>query len=186
MKNQPGFALWLTGMSGAGKTTLGNRLEEELRARGMRVERLDGDVMRQVLGKGLGYSREDRVTNLERASFVAGLLAKHGVAVVCSFITPYEDCRRNARERIGRYVEVYVKCPLEVLVQRDVKGLYRRALAGEIENFTGVSDPFEEPGLCDVCVETDRETVEESVAKVMEWLEAGGFVPKESRVRMVR
>ncbi len=177
---QRGFALWLTGMSGSGKTTLGTRLEEELLRRGLRVERLDGDVMRQVLGKRLGFSRDDRITNLENAAFVAGLLVKHGVVVVCSFITPYEICRRHARETIGRYVEVYVKCPLEELIWRDTKGLYQKALAGEIKNFTGISDPFEEPEQFDVCVETDKETVDQSLNKILGWLEAHRYIPKRS------
>lgn len=175
---QRGFALWLTGMSGSGKTTLGTRLEEELLRRRLSVERLDGDVMRQVLGKRLGFSRDDRITNLENAAFVAGLLVKHGVVVVCSFITPYEICRRHARETIGRYVEVYVKCPLEELIRRDTKGLYKKALAGEIKNFTGISDPFEEPKYFEVCVETDRETVDQSLNKILGWLEAHRYIPK--------
>ncbi len=186
---QQGFALWLTGMSGAGKTTLGMKLEQEMKSRGLRVEMLDGDVMRQVLGKGLGFSRQDRITNLERAAFVAGLLVKHGVIVICSFITPYEESRRHARETIGNYVEVYVKCPLEVLVERDVKGLYKKALAGEIKNFTGVSDPFEEPQQFDICVETHRETVDESVHKVINWLEIRGYISKrgaQARVAQLR
>lgn len=185
LQHEQGFAVWLTGMSGAGKTTLGTRLEEEFRNRGLRVERLDGDVMRQVLGKGLGFSREDRITNLERAAFVAGLLVKHGVIVVCSFITPYEVCRRYARETIGRYVEVYIKCSLDVLVQRDTKGLYRKAIAGEIEHFTGISDPYEEPQQFDVCVETDKETIDESVSRILGWLETRGYISERGKYKRV-
>jgi len=185
LQEKQGFAIWLTGMSGAGKTTLGTKLEEELKSRRLRVERLDGDVMRRILGKGLGFSREDRITNLERAAFVAGLLVKHGVIVVCSFITPYEVCRRHARETIGRYVEVYVKCPLDVLIKRDKNGLYKKALAGEIEHFTGISDPFEEPQQFDICVETDRETVEESLSKILDWLEFRQYIPKRGKCTRV-
>lgn len=184
-KSEQGFAVWLTGMSSAGKTTLGTRLEEELKSRGLRVERLDGDVMRRVLGKGLGFSREDRITNLERAAFVASLLVKHGVIAVCSFITPYEVCRRHARETIDRYIEVYVKCPLDVLIKRDTNGLYKKALSGEIKYFTGISDPFEEPQQFDICVETDKETVEQSLSKILDWLESRQYIPKRGRYTRV-
>jgi adenylyl-sulfate kinase len=172
-----GFTVWLTGLSGAGKTTLAGRLERELLARGRGVEVLDGDIVRTHLSKGLGFSREDRDTNILRIAFVASLLTRHGVAVITAAISPYAGARRQARELIGNFVEVYVRCDLDELVRRDVKGLYRRALAGEIAHFTGVSDPYEEPQRPDVVVDTARETVEESVATILSGLEERGYLP---------
>ena len=172
-----GFTVWFTGLSGAGKTTLGAKVAEELRARGTRVEVLDGDVVRTHLSKGLGFSREDRDTNIRRIGFVAKLLTRNEVAVVVAAISPYSDIRDEVRREIGTFVEVYVKCPLEQLIQRDVKGLYERALRGEVTQFTGVSDPYEEPSNPEVTVETDRETIEQSVAKIMDALERLGYVP---------
>lgn len=185
LDKQRGFAIWLTGMSGSGKTTLGTKLEEVFRNRGLRVERLDGDIIRGILGKGLGFSREDRIINLKRAAFVAGLLVKHGVVTICSFITPYEVSRRYARDTIERYVEVYVKCSLDVLIQRDPKGLYRKALDGEILHFTGISDPFEEPGQFDICTVTDRETEDESVTKILNWLGSRGYLSQEGKYKRI-
>jgi len=170
-----GFTVWLTGLSGAGKTTIAGRLEQELRGRGRGVEVLDGDIVRTHLSKGLGFSREDRDTNILRIAFVASLLTRHGVAVISAAISPYEGARRQARELIGSFVEVYVRCDLDELVRRDVKGLYKKALAGEIANFTGVSDPYEEPQHPDVLVDTARETVDESVAKIITVLQARGY-----------
>jgi len=172
-----GFTVWLTGLSGAGKTTIAERLERELHASGLGVEVLDGDVVRTHLSKGLGFSREDRDTNILRIAFVAGLLTRHGAAVITAAISPYAETRRQARERIGDFVEVYVSCPLEELSRRDVKGLYARALRGEIANFTGVSDPYEAPEQPDVVVETDRETVAESVNKILAYLREHGYLP---------
>ncbi|HVA92725.1 MAG TPA: adenylyl-sulfate kinase [Chloroflexota bacterium] len=172
-----GFTVWLTGLSGAGKTTIAHRLEQELHAGGLGVEILDGDVVRTHLSKGLGFSREDRDTNILRIAFVAGLLSRHGVAVITAAISPFAETRRQAREQIGSFVEVYVSCPLEELSRRDVKGLYAKALRGEIANFTGVSDPYEAPENPDVLVETDRETVEESVTKILDHLRERGYVP---------
>jgi adenylyl-sulfate kinase len=175
-----GFTIWLTGLSGAGKTTIAQRLEQELHAQGLGVEVLDGDVVRTHLSKGLGFSREDRDTNILRIAFVAGLLTHHGAAVITAAISPYAETRRQAREQIGEFVEVYVCCPLEELSRRDVKGLYARALRGEIANFTGVSDPYEAPEHPDVVVETDRETVEESVTKILAHLRERGYLPAGS------
>lgn len=172
-----GFTLWFTGLSGAGKTTIAHAIEPVLRERGLKVEILDGDVVRTNLSKGLGFSKEDRDTNILRIGFVAHLLSRNGVAVITAAISPYRDIRDQVRAQNGDFIEVYVKCPIEELVKRDVKGLYEEALRGEIQNFTGVSDPYEEPLNPEVVVETDRETVEESVAKILAALEARGYVP---------
>lgn len=184
MADNQGFVLWLTGLSGAGKTTLSERLTPELCARGLRVEVLDGDEARANLSKGLGFSREDRDTNVRRIAYVARLLARNGVAAITAAISPYRDARDEARRAIeadgAGFVEVYVECPLPALTERDVKGLYRKALAGEIKEFTGVSDPYEEPRAPDVAVHTDVETIETSAAKIMLELERRGFVPSLS------
>ncbi len=173
---QRGFTVWFTGLSGAGKTTLSSALEPVLRGRGLKVESLDGDVVRTNLSKGLGFSKEDRDTNILRIGFVAHLLSRNGVAVLASAISPYRDIRDQIRAQIGDFVEVFVKCPIDELVRRDVKGLYEKALRGEIENFTGVSDPYEEPLKAEVVVETDKEALEESLAKVIRALEQRGYV----------
>ena len=172
-----GFTVWFTGLSGAGKTTIAHALEPVLRSRGLQVETLDGDVVRTNLSKGLGFSKEDRDTNILRIGFVAHLLSRNGVAVIASAISPYRDIRDQVRAQIGDFVEVYVKCPIDELVRRDVKGLYEKALRGEIPNFTGVSDPYEEPLDPEVVVETDRESVEESLAKVLAAIEQRGYLP---------
>jgi adenylyl-sulfate kinase len=171
-----GFTIWLTGLSGAGKSTIARELERELRHRGRGVEVLDGDVVRTHLSKGLGFSKEDRDTNIRRIAFVAQLLTRHGAAVITAAISPYRDIRDEARETIGNFVEVYVKCSLDELIRRDVKGLYAKALRGEIANFTGVSDPYEEPLHAEVVVETDKESVASGVAKVVAALEARGYL----------
>ncbi len=171
-----GFTIWFTGLSGSGKTTIAHKLEPILRGRGCKVEQLDGDIVRTHLSKGLGFSKEDRDTNIRRIGFVAHLLSRNGVAVICSAISPYREIRDENRAMIGDFVEVYVKCPIEVLAERDVKGLYKKALAGEIANFTGVSDPYEEPLKPEVVVETDKETVDESAAKIIATLEALGYL----------
>src|SRR6185437_11523941 len=165
-----GVTIWLTGLSGAGKSTLATLLENELRHRGLKVEVLDGDVVRQNLSKGLGYSREDRDTNIRRIAFVSKLLTRNGVAVIVAAISPYRNTRDEARESIGRFLEVHVKCSLEELVRRDVKGLYAKALRGEISNFTGVSDPYEEPLHPDVVVDSSVESVAEGAARILESL----------------
>jgi len=176
-----GFVLWLTGLSGAGKTTLAGRLAPELRARGLRVEVLHGDEVRTNLSKGLGFSKEDRDTNIRRIGYVARLLARNGVGVITAAISPYravrEEVRRTVEGEGTDFVEVYVECPLQVLAERDVKGLYRKALAGEIEGFTGVSDPYEEPRAPEVVVRTHDETVETSADRIILELERRQLLP---------
>jgi adenylyl-sulfate kinase len=176
-----GFVLWLTGLSGAGKTTLAGRLVPELRARGLRVEVLDGDEVRTNLSKGLGFSKEDRDTNIRRIGYVARLLARNGVAAVTAAISPYQEVREEVRRAVegdgAEFVEVYVECPLEVLAERDVKGLYKKALAGEIKGFTGVSDPYEEPRRPDVVVRTHEESIETSAERIIAGLERRGLFP---------
>jgi adenylylsulfate kinase len=167
-----GFVLWLTGLSGAGKSTIANAVAPRLADRGHRVEVLDGDEVRTNLCQGLGFSREDRDTNIARIGYVAGKLAKHGVAVVVAAISPYREARGKVRAGVDNFVEVHVAAPVSTCVERDVKGLYAKALAGEIKNFTGVSDPYEAPLEPEITLHTERETVQESVAAVLAWLEA--------------
>ena len=177
MINEPGFVIWMTGLSGAGKTTIALILVDELRNRGVRVERLDGDVVRQSLTRDLGFTAEDRTQNIERVTFVAKLLSRNGVGAVCSFISPYQSVRDHVRENTTNFLEVYIDAPLDVVIERDVKGLYKKALAGEIPNFTGISDPFEAPENPDIHVRTDLQTPEESAQFIMDELEKLGFVP---------
>jgi adenylyl-sulfate kinase len=181
MANEKGFTLWLTGLSGAGKTTLARILASELYARGVRVEVLDGDEVRTNLSKGLGFSKEDRDINIRRIGYVCRLLSRNGVGAVSAAISPYRAVRDEVRREIeqdgAEFIEVFVKCPIEVLAARDVKGLYKLALAGEINGFTGVSDPYEEPLAPDLVVETDREPVESSVSKIIHVLEQRGLIP---------
>jgi adenylylsulfate kinase len=173
-----GLVLWFTGLSGAGKSTLSVPVAERLRASGHKVEVLDGDEVRTNLSKGLGFSKEDRDTNIRRIGFVAELLAKNGVVAITAAISPYRDVRAEVRGKVerhgARFIEVYVECPIEVLAERDVKGLYKKALAGEVKNFTGVSDPYEAPENPDVVVRSDREKVEESVEKILAVIAARG------------
>lgn len=175
---QQGFTLWFTGMSGSGKTTLARAVERILRDRGLKVEVLDGDVVRTNLSKGLGFSKEDRDTNIKRIGFVCKLLTRNGVVAVGSAISPYREVRDYIRRDIDRFVEVYCRCPLDVLVQRDVKGLYKKALDGEIDNFTGISDPYEEPLNPEVVADTDKETPERSVARIVRKLEELAYIPE--------
>jgi adenylyl-sulfate kinase len=172
-----GFTVWFTGLSGSGKTTLAHLVHEKLRDRGiMNVEILDGDVVRTNLSKGLGFSKEDRDTNIRRIGFVCDLLTRNGVPNIAAAISPYRNIRDENRAKIGNFVEIYVKCPVEVCAERDVKGLYKKAFAGEILEFTGVSDPYEEPLNAEIVVETDKEPPEESVAKIIGTLEELGYI----------
>jgi len=165
-----GFTLWFTGLSGAGKSTLATAVGDELRGGGILVEVLDGDEVRQNLSKGLGFSREDRDTNIRRIGYVAKLLTRNGVAVITAAISPYRAIRDEVRVQIGAFVEVYVKASLDECIRRDTKGLYRRALAGEIPQFTGVSDPYEAPVSPELVVDTEREAVAASAARVIDRL----------------
>jgi adenylylsulfate kinase len=176
-----GFTLWFTGLSGAGKSTLANMAAEELRRRGHRVEVLDGDEVRKNLSKGLGFSKEDRDTNIRRIGYVCGLLSRNGVIAISAAISPYREIRDEVRREHERFVEVYVKCTLDALVERDVKGLYKKAIAGEIKNFTGVSDPYEEPLSPELVVETHRESRVESFDRLIKALETLGYISNGAR-----
>ncbi|HEY3058377.1 MAG TPA: sulfate adenylyltransferase [Chloroflexota bacterium] len=173
-----GFTIWMTGLSGAGKSTLARELEAALRERQRHVEVLDGDEVRENLSKGLGFSKEDRDTNIRRIAYVARLISRSGGVAITAAISPYRSVRDEARDLIGGFVEVFVRCPLDRLVERDTKGLYAKALRGEIKQFTGVSDPYEEPLAAEVVVDTDVETVQESTDKILRKLEALGYLPQ--------
>jgi adenylyl-sulfate kinase len=167
-----GFTLWFTGMSGAGKSTVSERIHLRLKDGGAKVELLDGDIVRTHLSKGLGFSKEDRDTNIRRIGFVCELLSRNGVIAIVAAISPYREVREEVRARIGNFVEVYVHCPIEVLASRDVKGLYKKALAGEIASFTGISDPYEPPVNPEVTIDSSQESVEDSVERVWRKLHA--------------
>ena len=177
MNDQRGVTVWFTGLSGSGKTVMAVLIHEQLVSRGLRVERLDGDIVRQALTRDLGFSKEDRDTNIERVTFVAKLLTRNGVLVLCSFISPYRARRDKSRQEIGEFIEVYVEASVEVCAERDVKGLYAKAFAGEIENFTGVSDPYEAPENPEIICHTAKETPEESANKAISYLEQHGYIP---------
>jgi adenylyl-sulfate kinase len=181
MGSHKGFILWFTGLSGAGKSTLAEKLVAEFRKRDYKVELLDGDEVRTHLSKGLGFSKEDRDTNIRRIGWVARVLARNGVIAITAAISPYKEIRDEIRaetEKEGRaaFVEVFASAPLEALVERDVKGLYKKALAGEIKNFTGVSDPYEAPENPEVVAYTSTETVEESAARILRYLADQGLI----------
>ena len=171
-----GFTLWFTGLPCSGKTTLADEVAKELKARGMKVERLDGDIVREGLTRDLGFSKEDRAMNIERVTFVAKLLTRNGVAVLATFVSPYNEIRHKSREEIGEYKLVYVKASPEACAERDVKGMWAKAKAGEIKDFTGHDDPFEEPDDADIIIDTEKETVEESKKNVITALEQMGYL----------
>lgn len=175
---ETGFTLWFTGLSCAGKSTIAELVEKDLRAKGYKVEILDGDVVRTNLSKGLGFSKEDRDTNILRIGFVSKLLTRNGVIAIVAAISPYTEIRRQVRKEVGNFCEVYVKAPLDTCIERDVRGLYKKALAGEIKNYTGIDDPYEEPVNAEIVIETNTETPEQSAAKVIAKIEALGFLPK--------
>lgn len=174
--NQRGVTVWFTGLSGAGKTTIRMAVEEKLRAQNYALEVLDGDIVRENLTKGLGFSKEDRDENIRRIGFVSHLLTRNGVIVLVSAISPYRDIRDEVRQKIGDFVEIFVNAPLAVCEDRDVKGLYKRARAGEIKQFTGIDDPYEAPLNPDIECRTDLETLEESTEKVLAGLKSLGYL----------
>jgi adenylyl-sulfate kinase len=171
-----GFVLWFTGLSGAGKSTVSRLITERLREHGAKVELLDGDEVREHLSKGLGFSKEDRDENVRRIGYVCELLARNGVIAIAAAISPYRGVREELRARIPNFVEVYAECPLEVLAERDVKGLYRKAMAGEIPQFTGVSDPYETPLAPEVTIRSSQETPDESAGRIWATLERSGLI----------
>lgn len=173
---QKGFTLWFTGLPCSGKSAVADRVAEILREQGLKVERLDGDIVRKNLTRDLGFSREDRNENIRRVTFVAKLLTRNGVAVLTSFISPYREIRAQSRQEIGNFIEVYAKCALEVCIQRDIKGMYKKAMKGEIKEFTGISDPYEEPLNPEILLETDKKSLEESAQKVLKRLEELGYL----------
>ena len=187
MTNHPdsGFVLWLTGLSGAGKSTVAAKLGPALAERGHRVELLDGDEVRTNLCQGLGFSRADRDTNIARIGYVAGKLSKHGVAVLVAAISPYRQARDQVRAGVDRFVEVHVAAPLATCAQRDPKGLYAKALAGEIKHFTGVSDPYQPPLEPEIVLHTETQSVDDSVHQVLTWLENHQLTTSISRLASI-
>src|ERR1700732_5035145 len=181
---QKGFVVWFTGLSGAGKSTIANALKAELEARGRHVELLDGDEVRTHLSKGLGFSKEDRDTNIRRIGYVARLVARSGGVAITAAISPYREVRDQLRTQTPGFVEVFARAPLDTLVDRDVKGLYKKAIAGEIANFTGVSDPYEEPLHPEVVCDTSQESLPQSLSKVIDSLERLGHLDHQVRERL--
>ena len=175
-----GTTLWMTGLSGAGKTTIANAIAESLIRRGEKVEILDGDIVRTNLSKGLGFSKEDRETNLMRIGFVCQLLSRNGAIAIAAAISPYDYIRKNLRKEDENFIEVFVNAPIEKCIERDVKGLYKKALAGEIKHFTGIDDPYEAPDDAEIEVHTDKESVEESVSFIIKRLEELGRIEPEN------
>jgi adenylyl-sulfate kinase len=176
--NRPaGFTLWLTGLPCAGKSSIANRVAPLLREHGLLTEILDGDDVRKYLGQGLGFSKEDRDTNIRRIGYVCKLLTRNGVAVIVAAVSPYRGVRDEVRREVGRFVEVYANCSLQVAERRDVKGMYAKARKGEIKNFTGISDPYEEPLHPELVLLTDRESLDQSIQRVMDKLHEMGYLP---------
>jgi len=171
-----GVTVWFTGLPCSGKTTIADRVAEALKKKGYKVERLDGDTVRKGLTSDLGFSKKDRDENIKRITFVAKLLTRNDVIVLATFVSPYRERRRLSREEIGSFIEVYTKCSLEECMKRDVKGMYKKALAGEIKDFTGVNDPYEEPEYPELILDTDKESVEESAGKVIDKMRSFGYL----------
>jgi adenylylsulfate kinase len=176
MANTQGFILWFTGLSGSGKSTLATYIAPILKQQGCKVEILDGDEVRENLSKGLGFSKEDRDTNIRRIGYVAGLLSRNGVVAITAAISPYKDVRNEVRSKTTNFVEVYAECPIDVLEERDTKGLYKKAKAGIIKNFTGISDPYEAPEKADIVVKTHEESIEQSAKKILDYLKKRGLL----------
>ena len=177
MAEHQGFVVWMTGLSGSGKTTIAMAMIPKLQARGVKFERLDGDVVRAGLTKDLGFSAEDRQKNIDRVTFVAKLLSRNNVGVIGSFISPYQSMRDHVEANVTNFIEVYVNAPLDVVIGRDVKGMYQKAIAGEIPNFTGISDPFEVPESPAIEIRTDQLSVDESADVIIRYLEENGLIP---------
>ena len=173
---QKGVTIWFTGLPCSGKSSIADAVAEKLRQRGLKAERLDADIIRKHLWRELGFSKEDRDENIRRATFLSKLLTRNGIIVLTSFVSPYRELRDYARREIGDFMEIYVKCPVEVCIQRDTRGMYKKALAGKIPNFTGVSDPYEEPLDPELVIDSDKEALEESVSKVMTKVRELGYV----------
>lgn len=171
-----GVTVWFTGLPCSGKTTIADMVAETLKKKGYKVERLDGDTVRKGLTSDLGFSKKDRDENIKRVTFVAKLLTRNDVIVLATFVSPYRERRRLSREEIGSFIEVYTRCSLEECMKRDVKGMYKKALAGEIKDFTGVDDPYEEPENPELIFDTDKESVEESARKVIEKMKSLGYL----------
>ena len=176
MKKHQGFTIWFTGLPCCGKTTIANQVSVILKKRGFLVEQLDGDLIRQSFSSDLSFSKKDRDENISRATFLAKMLSRNNVVVLASFVSPYRKQRRRARKQIKNFVEVYVRCPVKICMKRDVKGMYKKALEGKIQHFTGVDDPYEEPEHPELIVDTDIESVEESVGKVLQKIEEIGYL----------
>jgi adenylylsulfate kinase len=176
MKKHQGFTIWFTGLPCCGKTTIANQVAVLLKKRDFLVEQLDGDIIRQNFSSDLSFSKKDRDENIKRATFLAKMLSRNNVIVLASFVSPYRKQRRKARKEIKNFVEVYVRCPVKICMKRDVKGMYKKALEGKIQHFTGVDDPYEEPEGPEIIVDTDIESVEESVEKVMKKIEELGYL----------
>jgi adenylylsulfate kinase len=176
MKKHQGFTVWFTGIPCCGKTTIADQVAIVLKKKDYTVERLDGDIVRLGLTSNLGFSKKDRDENIRRVTFVAKKLTRNNVIVLATFVSPYREQRRNARKEIERFVEVYVRCPVEICMKRDVKGMYQKALEGKIKHFTGVDDPYEEPEHPELIVNTDTESIEESVKKVLHTIEELGYI----------
>ncbi|VVB60477.1 putative adenylyl-sulfate kinase [uncultured archaeon] len=178
MKDHQGFTIWFTGLPCCGKTTIADQVALVLKKKKYTVEQLDGDIIRHDVTHDLGFSKKDRDENIKRVTSIAKTLTNKNVVVLASFVSPYRKERRNARKEIKKFIEVYVRCPVEICMQRDVKGMYKKALEGKIKHFTGVDDPYEEPEHPELILDTDIESVEESVQKVLQTIEELGYLTR--------